>query len=122
MGWNVETKNINGENKYKIWTTVSDKFITKDWLSKDEILKFLFWHRFEKFVDSFLEDAIQFPNEWCNKKGERYMDDEKSEEYFEFRKKTIKDDDLFYNRFIEEINKLGIKLSINDGESEINNL
>ncbi len=74
MSWTIKIKTEKEVTKYRIWTTVSDGWIT-EWLTREEMVKFHFWNQFKKFMDSFIEDAMTFPNNYYDKDTEkRYMD------------------------------------------------
>jgi hypothetical protein len=122
MSWNILIKETKKETKYKIWSTVSDSFITNKWMNKKEIINFLFWHRFRDFIDNFVEDAMTFPNGWSQKDGKRIMIDGRSDEFYKFRTESIKNDTLAYEKFIEELSKQGIKMSVEDSKYKFNNL
>lgn len=55
MGWNISTKEVKGETKYKIWSTVVDAYLTRKWLTRDEVIQFLFWDRFREFMRLFIK-------------------------------------------------------------------
>jgi hypothetical protein len=119
MGWTVSVKETKKGKQYKIKSSVSGKFITK-WLYKDEITKFLFWHRFMDFTNKFIEDAMSFPHGYFNDDGERYIDDSINN-FFDARIKMIKDDKLMWQTFIDETKKLGINIDVSDGTYFVNN-
>ncbi len=51
MGWLLKTKETEENGvQYKIWTTISEGYITDDWMSKEETIKFLFWNGFRDFA------------------------------------------------------------------------
>lgn len=121
MGWLLKTKEEEGkETKYKIWTTISDGWITEEWLTKDEIIKFLFWNEFYRFMDKFIEDAMTFPNGYCDKDThKRNWDNNLAIEHYEFTKSKfgVKGKDytkISTDKFSEILNANGIRLQVDD--------
>lgn len=116
MGWNISTKEIKGETKYKIWSTIVDSNITPKWLSRDEVIKFLFWDRLREFMTDFMKDSMTFPSGWRAKDGSLCLiPNEQRDAFYEFQKKSIQDDDLFLGKVSEELKKHGISINIDDG-------
>lgn len=128
MGWLVKKRETKKNGvQYKIWTTISDSWITEKWMSKEEIVKFFFWYRFDEFVRKFLEDSMTFPNGYTEKDSyQRILIDEKSQdEWFDFIRKTFNEEDgneIKFKKFIEELNKIGITLDVFDEKYKISNL
>lgn len=115
MGWNITTKEVKGQTKYKIWSTITDSYITPKWLTKDEVIKFLFWARFREFMNLFIKDSMEFPHGWRGKDGSLYLiPNERRDAFYEFQKKAIQDDDVFFGKVSEELKKYGISISIDD--------
>jgi len=121
MGWLLKTKEEEGkETKYKIWTTISDGWITEEWLTKDEIIKFLFWNEFYRFMDKFIEDAMTFPNGYHDKEThKRNWDDKLQEEHWQFLQSKFKAKGKDYSKittdkFSEILNANGIRLQVDD--------
>lgn len=115
MGWKIQVK----KEKYRIYSTVVDKYISK-FMTKDELISFLFWHKFEKFIQNILEDDITFPNGWTNKETEKRMfcDKGKHDEFYNL----IKDRKLMYNKFFNRMKDLGISISLkNDKNINLHN-
>jgi hypothetical protein len=107
MGWMIK---IN-KDKYRVWSTVIDKYITDD-MTKDELIRFLFWLRFEKLMDGMLEDMICFPKGWTDKKTGKYLncEDEKHDEYFN----VLKNRGEKFNQFFTKIKEAGITINLKD--------
>lgn len=117
MGWTISKKEVKGEIKYKIWSTVTDSYITPRWLTRDQVIKFLFWDRFTEFMRLVIKDSMTFPFKFFSKEGFILGgDDALKKAYFDFEQKSIDGDtdELFINKFIEEIKKMGISLDIKD--------
>lgn len=120
MGWLLKTKEENEVTKYKIWTTISDGWITEEWMTRDEIIKFLFWNKFYDFMDKFIEESITFPNGYYDKDThKRNWDDKLNDEHYEFTKskhgvKGIDYVKLSVNKFSEILNYHGIRVRIDD--------
>ncbi len=121
MGWLLKTKQEEGEEtKYKIWTTISDGWITEQWMTKDEIIKFLFWNKLYDFMDKFIEDAMTFPNGYHDKEThKRNWDDKLADEHYEFTKSKFgKKGNAYVNtttdKFSEILNAHGLGVNITD--------
>lgn len=123
MGWSVATKNIEGEIKYKFKSSNTDKFITPNWCSRKEIIEFLFWHRFDEFINAFLKDSMTFPEGWCNTRGSFAFKGDKQEEFYKLILKAGKaqDQDMVIDKFFDSLNELGIELKVTDGKYGIDN-
>lgn len=121
MGWNISIKEINGDTKYKVWSTITDSYITDKWMDRKEIINWLFWHKFRKFADDFLEEAVIFPHHWSDKNGKIIMRGEVAQEFYDFKSKAIRDDKAFYKRFFEELDKHGIKINVKDDKYNLEN-
>lgn len=119
MGWKVKTKTEKDITKYRIWTTISDGWIT-DWSTKEEITKFFFWHHFHKMMDGFLEDAMTFPNGYHDKDtGSRIMDAKIQDDFTGFMHQRHKVNGKEYtevttDKFSEILNCHGIRMKIED--------
>ncbi len=115
MGWTVKTKTEKGITKYKIWTTISDGWITEKWLTKDEITKFFFWKRLRDFRDKLLEDAMTFPNDYYDKDtGKRIFDEKISDDYREFAYKNSNKEEVLFDKLSEILNANGLSVTIKD--------
>lgn len=129
MGWSLKIKETKkGVKKYKFWTSVSGGWINEKWLTRDEMIKFLFWYRFEKMVDDFTKDAMTFPNGWSAKGEMRRLpiDEEMSDAYFDWQQSTfgLRGSDYpkaIYAKFSEMLDKYEINVSVHDGKYNFNN-
>ena len=103
----IETK----EEKYRVWSTIVDDYITEP-MDKNELIRFLFWSRFETLMKDMLEDIICFPNGWTDKKtGKRMLcEDEKHDEFFAL----LKNRDEKFKQFLTKIKDVGIFLDMKD--------
>jgi hypothetical protein len=112
MAWLLETKIENEETKYRIWSTVVDEWIV-EWSSREEMIKFLFWEKFQEFMYSFSEEALKFPHMWFDKTASRkiFMSDEEEMEVKKF-KRGKKDADIFK----EIIAGMKIELTVKDSD------
>ncbi len=120
MGWKLSIKETKQGTKYKIWSTIVDAYINDKWLNREEMMKFFFWHRFRDFASKFIEDTMTFPNGYIEKGQQgRIFDEVKSDEYYKFMSNY--NDEQFYGKFIEEIDRLGIKISVSDNKWKIEN-
>jgi hypothetical protein len=121
MGWLLKIKETKSGTKYKIWTTMSDGWITEDWLTRDEMVKFLFWYKFRNFVEDFVKTSMTFPDGWAKKDDplRRICDDDSYDEWRELFRASLDDDELMYNKFFEKLDKIGINIDINDGEFQV---
>jgi hypothetical protein len=104
------------DTKYKLWSTVSDSYITPKWMNREEILHFLFWSRFRNFMDKFVEDSITFPDGFFNKDEGRLLINDLRDEYNKLLMDSFKNVLFLPNKFKEELQKLNIKFNIVDGE------
>ena len=115
MAWVVQTKESKGVTLYKIWSTISDSYITEKWLYKQEIDKFFFWYRFQDFVEKFVEDSMTFPNGYCETDGRRLKPDEaKANEFSNLILANYNDTSLLPTKFLEILKELDIKLDVSD--------
>lgn len=127
MGWSLKIQETKKHGKrYKFWTSVSDGWVNDEWLTRDEMIKFLFWTRLEKMADTFIEDSMTFPNGWSAKDEMRRLpiDEELSEAFYEWRHSTFKADDYYeaiFEKFAEMLDKSGINLSVHDGQYNFSN-
>lgn len=127
MGWLIKKRETKKSGtQYKIWSTISDSYITKKWHSREEILKFLFWNNFRNFVEKFLEESVKFPGNYFEKDTHRRfeVEDEVSDYWHEFIMSTFGKNgtEILVNKFKEEISKIGISLEISDEDYKISNL
>lgn len=127
MGWSIKIKETKKHGtQYKIWTSVSDGYVTKDWMTRDEIIKFLFWNKFGKFVREFIEDSMTFPNGYSEKDSYKRLpiDEKKSDEWYNFIRSTFKDggEEILYTKFNEVLNQMGVKLDVSDGTWQVGNM
>lgn len=106
--------------KYRIWSTISDSFIT-EWLTKSEIINYLFWERVRTFMDEFNKDAMTFPNGYYKLDDTRIFDKAVSDEFYDYQDKAIRSDNVLEAKFIEELNKIGVKISIEDKDYTVKN-
>jgi len=107
MGWRLEIK----DEKYRIYSTVVDDYIS-NYMNKNELIRFLFWHRFEELMRKMLEDIIIFPNNWIDKETEKYLncDEEKRNEFFTM----LNDRKKVFEQFFTKIKDVGIDISLSD--------
>lgn len=120
MGWEVVKKQFGEQTKYKIWSNVSDGYITPKWLTRDEITKFFFWERLRGLMETFMKDAMTFPSEYCEKGNfpKRFYDKEATDAYSAFMNKAVNDagGEVLVAAFSEELKKHGISFSVSDGK------
>lgn len=120
MGWLLKTKEEGNETKYKIWTTISDGWITEQWMTRDEIIKFLFWNKFYDMIDEFIKDAMTFPNGYHDKDTrKRYWDDKLQKKHWQFIQSKFKARGKAYtkisaDKFSEILDANGITVKIKD--------
>lgn len=112
MGWQLETKIENEETKYRIWSTVVDGWII-NWSTREDVIKFLFWSKFQDFMYEFNSQAQKFPHMWMDKNTKKInfiSDDEDMKLKKSNQGKT--DADIFK----EIISEMKIELSVKDSE------
>jgi len=115
MSWSLKIKKAKGQDdKYKIYCSVSDKYLNKKYLSKSEIIKFIFWNYFDDFLHEFIELADTFPEGWCEKDLGRIKHTNKYEDFNKLKLNMIKNDDMFYDIAIDRMKKNDISLEIFD--------
>jgi len=107
MGWLIETK----KEKYRIYSTVVDAYIS-GFMDKDELVRFLFWHKFERLIKETLEDMITFPNGWTDKKTDKIMNCDKNKH--DELSAIIKDRKNMYHQFLAKTKEVGIFLCLKD--------
>jgi len=121
MGWEISMKEYKAETKYKIWSTVTDSYITPKWLTKEEVIKFMFWHKLDRFMADFVETAMTFPNDWYIRELDRRMYEEvNAKKFHEILEASIRDREKFPKEFIKILKDLNIELSVKDGRYFIN--
>jgi hypothetical protein len=62
MGWRISRK----DNQYRIWSTVSDEWLT-EWMSRKEFIKFYHDDMLIDFEKKIIEQYYKFPHMWCDK-------------------------------------------------------
>lgn len=107
MGWMIEIK----EDKYRVWSTVVDDYITEP-MDKDELIRFLFWSKFETLIEDMLEEMVCFPHNWTDKEtGKRLVcDKSKYDEYFALLNNRVEK----FKYFLSKIKDAGIFLDMKD--------
>lgn len=120
MGWLVSIKETEEGKKYRLWTTISDGWLT-EWSTKDEIIKFLFWNKFRDLMEGVLKDGMDFPNGWYDKKTHNRISSEKNNTFHEFMCNDLNfkgktRDEVLVEKFSEVIASVGIDISVSDEE------
>lgn len=119
----LSTKVIDNETNYKIWSTIIDSYLSDEWLSKNELIQQQFWFRFRDFAQKFIEDAVTFPNNYRDKEtGKRMFDNDIHKKYYEFMNETLDNEngnELFWEKFSEELKTYNINLKVDDGKYNI---
>ena len=88
------------DNKYRVWCTVVDSYIT-ELISKEELIKFLFWDKFENLIEKLNKDIIELDeNKNINLDTDKIFDDRTKK--FEY--------------FLSNIKEAGIILDIKDND------
>src|SRR4051812_34352444 len=116
MGWIVKVKEEKGQpTKYRLWSTNSDSYLT-EWVERDGVLHYMFWHNLDKFVQKFMEEAYSFPQGWpkedykmhTSKEGEKSRN-----EFFDLCNSRYKqkkgEPDILWEKFDEVVKRLNIK-------------
>lgn len=78
MSWLLKHRKKDG--KYRIWTTISDGWIT-DWLSEDEIKEYLRWREYADTKLKVIEHYMTFPAGWHDKDTHKPLSLDKSKFY-----------------------------------------
>lgn len=120
MGWLIDIKETKKGTKYRLWSTNVDSWISK-WSTREEMLKFLFWHRFEQFMEDFTKDAMTFPDGYTEKSTEKRIMTKKTEEFYDFAvaKFKVKDKsalEVGAEKFRELITNAGIEVTVKDSD------
>jgi hypothetical protein len=114
MGWSIKTQKSGEETQYRILSSIVDDYIC-EWMTKDELIQWFFWRRFQEFMEAFLKDAITFPSGWTVD-GKRIFDEKSEDAYLSMLKNKYDDNEFLSNKFAEELKKMGISLSLSDGK------
>lgn len=123
MGRSLKIKQTEEGPKYKIWSSITGKDLTEDWLDRNGIIKFLFWSKFDDFIQKFMEDAVSFPFGWSEKGKSFKRISENSNQHSEFNNFLLECfDEEYFGKFIELLNQYDIKLDVNDGKSQVTNI
>lgn len=65
MGWEIEKK----RNRYKIWTSTSNKYLTRDWKTRNQIIKIIdSYNRLGAKLET-IKGWFGFPCGWALKKS-----------------------------------------------------
>lgn len=124
MGWSIKMKKVKGETKYKIHSSISGQDFTKKWQSRDEIIKFFFWHGFRDFLEKFSERAETFPNGW-REKGMTMIKSDEHPTRGDFLSKAIdmhgRSDEDWEEWMKENLDKFGIAMEVTEGEYGFSN-
>lgn len=120
MGRLLKTKKIKGVEHYKLYSTISDGDINDKWLTKDELLNFIFWDRFRKFLEDFTSDSLCFPSGFHDKTG--VMQRSTSEFVFpaEIRLLFFKDEQFFQERLREVMSSINVTMQVSDLQYKLN--
>ena len=108
------------EIKYRIWSTISDSFIT-EWLTKSEMINYLFWERVRDFIEEFNKEAMTFPIGYFRLDDTRISDKETMQNFYDYQEKANRSDNVLEAKFIEELNKIGVKICIEDKDYTVKN-
>jgi hypothetical protein len=71
MGWQL--KHRAKDNKWRVWTTVSDGWIT-DWLTEDEAKTFLSYEYNEDYKLKVIKTYWTFPHGWSDRDTGKILD------------------------------------------------
>lgn len=124
MGWSIKIKTETVDNKpvemYRFWSGNSDEWVT-EWLTREGVIKFLFWHKFYNFVDSVISDAMTFPDKFSEKDKFPVIIRKKEEvaAYRKFIDGASDSDDyegVVLEKFSEILKAHGLNLSVGDNE------
>jgi len=74
MSWLI--KHRKKDDKYRLWTTISDGWIT-DWLTRDEMIKVVSFDYKEALKDKVRKLQLTFPNGWHDKDSHARINDER---------------------------------------------
>src|SRR4051794_27764036 len=90
MGWLL--KHRKKDNRWRIWTTVSDGWIT-DWLSESELKAELAARYEEDFKLKVIEAYMSFPNGWFDKDThKRLLNQEGQQAYMDWNLTALRGD------------------------------
>lgn len=70
MSWQV--KHRKKDDKYRLWTTISDGWLT-NWLSRDEMIEAISGEYQEEVSEKVEKLRLTFPNGWTDTEGERFQ-------------------------------------------------
>ena len=77
------------DNKFRIWTTVSDGWLT-DWVTKEEAIKYLQFRVKRDAKWKCDEIAAEFPHSWYGTDGKFITDEEGRERYQKVLESRVK--------------------------------
>ena len=117
MGWQVSIKEKkNEEPKYKIWSTISDSYIT-EWLTKKELIQFMFWYKLEDFMNDFLKSIVSFPDRWTNHDTDKRFELPENRAIInKILNDSVDNNNVIPYKFIEILKEGGIEISIKDSQ------
>ena len=90
MSWLL--KHRKKDNKWRIWTTISDGWLT-DWLSENEIKEYLTWRDGFDSKLKAIETYMTFPAGWHDKdshKGFDYLEGASKTPFYEWQLEALK--------------------------------
>jgi len=96
MGWRLKVK----DNKYRIWSTFSDSYLTP-WLSKKDLLLEVLKYRDTQFKEKSIEEYYRFPHMWSVKGENKILNNQEGEQaYRDWLDKLHKAPDGKYRAFV----------------------
>lgn len=116
MSWRISRKTIRGQQRYKLWSTISDSYITPKWLSKSAVMNYIFWQYLQDFMQTYMKTALQFPDGWTDKDtGERIIDEPQRLQYSKLLNEACRNPEAIPEAFLTKLQELQIDLKISDG-------
>lgn len=120
MAWRLSTRTTNDIQEYRVYSTISDEFLT-EWISKKDVEKFIFWQYFNDFIQKFVETCTKFPDGWTDvDSGMRNINKEAREKWSTMLRKSIDSDEIIDSAFVEKLQEIGIDVQIIDEEFKFN--
>src|SRR5437773_9814879 len=98
MSWKIAQK----KDKYRIWSTNTDTWLT-DWIDRNEAIKFYYEDALFDLKKRTIEQFLLFPHHYTNHTNGRLIyDEEKSANYHNWMEQLIHKQGEEYCEFVEE--------------------
>jgi hypothetical protein len=104
MGWRVGYR--EKDNKYRLWSTISDTWLT-DWSPKKDIQRDIAQQYLWEYKKKVVEMYLDFPHHWPSSEGARLMvDEEAGKRYRDWLEELINAGDRYYDVLDKRFNEV----------------